>query len=197
MTDDLLNRISSDPQARYREAIDNRVVSLWDMLQLQTGTFLPALTLLASAVGDLQRTRNLSDYGLFASATLPLETKAHLVRAIEIIRNVAEQHEMPTTLIGAKRCYEHCVEILAPQRPINAQSIDHLIRHLEQLVAVVIDEAEGRKFYTLGARPIFLIRASTMFLEPKWQMYFHRPFLISKRRCNVWHSSVGPPPSCT
>ena len=146
------DRISPDPLVSYREAIANRFVSLWDMLQLQTNTFLPALTLLASASADLKKTRDISSAGLSISATMSMEMRAQIVKAIEIIKTTAEVHELHTTLLNATRCYETCVDLLTVPGPIETKVMDRLVSSIEGLLHVVIDEAENRKFYALGPR---------------------------------------------
>ncbi|WP_150297916.1 hypothetical protein, partial [Salipiger aestuarii] len=152
MLDHLHEHIASDRQARYRAGEDSRFVSLWDMLQLQTETFLPALTLLASAVGDLIATRNIMAIRPDARSTMPMLTRAHILKSVEIIVSTAERHDLRITLSSANRCKQVCERILSVPGPMDVSAINALIGALEGLVQVVIDEAESRRFYALGPR---------------------------------------------
>ncbi|KAA8605356.1 hypothetical protein AL037_21410, partial [Salipiger aestuarii] len=87
-----------------------------------------------------------------ARSTMPMLTRAHILKSVEIIVSTAERHDLRITLSSANRCKQVCERILSVPGPMDVSAINALIGALEGLVQVVIDEAESRRFYALGPR---------------------------------------------
>ena len=141
--------ISLKTDSNYLPGCHSRFVSLWDMLQLQAGSFLSALTLLASAVGDLRATQQSVMSAANVTQSMSLNTRAHILKAVEILRDTCEQHGLTTSLAPARRCYALCVELLSSQGPTSPQAVSRLLPALEGLVQTVVDESRNRMFYAL------------------------------------------------
>tara|TARA_R100000935_G_C2837085_1_gene168732 strand:+ start:2869 stop:3753 length:885 start_codon:yes stop_codon:yes gene_type:complete len=128
---------------------NNRIVSLWDMLQLEAKTFVSSITLIASCVGDLNVCLNLMDEQPGIRITHPIQKKALILHAVRTLTEAAARHGLAASHSQAMRCNTICVDILTVPGPYTAGSLRTLVTALTTVVNVTVDEAESRKFFAV------------------------------------------------
>lgn len=128
---------------------NNRIVSFWDMLQIDSRPLLAAITYISGTVGEYKTLVQLSGQNSQFFLNPTLEQKARLIHAIQNLEYACEQHGMTTTSRLAKDAQSQCADALAAPGPVRAHTIHTLLPVLQGLPASFVAEAETRKFFAM------------------------------------------------
>lgn len=126
-----------------------RIVSWWDMLQVDTVNFLSSLTLISSALGEYQILLSMATQTANYRATQPLETRALVLKAIASLQDECSKHGL---VMGAKFAHTasgDCLKALAGDSWCHPRNLRIVTGALEQLIKVTVTEADARQFYLL------------------------------------------------
>ncbi len=127
---------------------DNRIVSFWDMLQIDTHALFAALTYVSGCIGEYKALVQLPDgYQVDPSP----EQKAQLLTAIKNLELACDHHGFATTGRLAAEAYEQCFDILAPQVPLSRHRMQMMIPLLQGISSTFVAEAQSRKFFAMEA----------------------------------------------
>lgn len=127
-----------------------RIVSLWDMLQLESQSFLAGLAYLSGNVGELKFMHQVVTTVGPLAPTDSLEQRAWTLKSIQNLQAACEQHDMAFAAKTAESTFKTCSEILAQPDRMSPRNIQRRITAIEGLINAVINEAESRKFYMLA-----------------------------------------------
>jgi len=125
----------------------NRIVSFWDMLQIDSRPLFSAITYISATVGEYKTLIQLN--GQFI-ANSTLAQRAQLIHNIQSLEKACRQHEMTTTAQLAKDASDQCAEILAQNSPLDAHKIGTMLPILQGLSASFVAEAQSRKFFAMS-----------------------------------------------
>jgi len=129
---------------------NSRIVSLWDMLQIESRSFLAGLTYLSGELGELKFMFQVVIKVGALNPTDSVERRAATLNSILNLQAACEQHGMIFAAKTAKGAFETCSEILSQGDRMSPSNIQRRITALEGLINAVIHEAESRKFYVLS-----------------------------------------------
>ena len=131
-------------------ASPGRIMRLWDMLKLDTRSFLSSMTYLASTVADFRNLIRVSSGGIIAS--LDINGRAQIIQAIRRVRETCEVHGLKISASHAKSCEERCGDLLgqALHAPLGDNVLIGVSGAIEGLISSVIHEAESREFYAMA-----------------------------------------------
>lgn len=138
------------PIVYIRSKKRGRIVSLWDMLQLESQSFLAGLAYLSGSVGELKFMLQVATTVAPLAPTDSMEMRAWTLKSIQNLQAACEQHDMSFAAKTAKRTFNTCAEILHQPDRMSPRNIQRRITAIEGLINAVINEAESRKFYMLA-----------------------------------------------
>lgn len=139
------------PELQYIPLIgNNRIVSFWDMLQIDSRPLLAAITYISGTVGEYKTLVQLSGRNNEFVLRPTIAQKALLINAIENLAHACDQHGMTTTSRLAKDAHSQCVDAIATPGVISVHTIQTLLPILQGLPASFVAEAETRKFFAMS-----------------------------------------------
>lgn len=126
-----------------------RIVSWWDMLQIDTRNFLSSLTLISSALGEYQILLTLTSQSQNLLPSQPVETRAIVLKALQTLQDECALHGLKTSETIAQSAFRACADALAGEYWFHPNNLRSVTTALESLIKVIVTEAEGRQFYVL------------------------------------------------
>ena len=142
------------PDAPYNSEIDLiRIVSFWDMLQIETRELFSAVTFISATVGQYKTFLNLAHLSLSTTHVTrsSLDNRAQLLNAIQILARSCSQFGFHSTADFAQSAERRCLDLLAYPDQLRATQIQTLLSALEPLPQSFVIEATSRKFYAMSA----------------------------------------------
>ena len=161
----MLTDIHAPAQTLYAAIQTNsRIVSFWDMLQLDQRSLLSAISFLAATAGEFNILLQIEVGQTQAISKKSQETKVQTLKSIEVIRDFAVSQEMTTSAKVAQRAFDACLNVLANPGPIYAHELIQPKSRIEHLLEVFVDEAASRKFFAMaGSMEIYHQSADELF----------------------------------
>lgn len=129
----------------------SNLASLLTMMQMNAGTLMPDLSYLGAVAKILDFG---SDHDLVAAGAvtrLPLEERAHALKAIERITDFAAGAGLAVAASAGQRTFKTCLEELASERPTPRQ-LKRACSSVQGLLSVFQDEVGGRKVFAFSHR---------------------------------------------
>lgn len=126
-----------------------RIISWWDMLQIETRSFLASLTYISGVVSEYKLLLQAAAIGAPMAATMTRESHAMAIAKIKNLQSNCHQHGLKTSERFAAAAENSYREALLGGFS-EFRNFQRVVSSLEALVTAVISEAEGRKFYLLA-----------------------------------------------
>lgn len=147
-----MTTILLDHQQGYANVLnEKRIVSWWDMLQIDTTNFLSSLTLISSALGEYQILYGMASKLGNYRPTQPIETRALVIRGIADLQEECARHGLEMSEKFAVTAKNECSNALAGENWSHPHNLRTVTAALEQLIKVTVTEAESRQFYVLSS----------------------------------------------
>lgn len=126
-----------------------RIMSLIEMLQLDTRPFLASLTMLSGALGQITTFIDARDAIPGATGVWSVKTRAQVLKAVQDLEASSEAHGLKVTRRLAEEAYKELSSRLAGDGWTFGPNLNSVRCLIEGLVKTAVLEAEGRTFYCL------------------------------------------------
>lgn len=130
---------------------NNRIVSLWDMLQIGTQSFMTSLTFLGATLGEYNLMIQIGRHRANFVPNSPVESRAHVIKAIQNLQEICEAHGLKVSAKTAAASIDACAGALAGDGWYHPDNLQTVVTNLDGLLKSAVFEAESRKFYVLDA----------------------------------------------
>ena len=127
-----------------------RIVSLWDMLQIDTKSFLAGLTFLGGALSEFKLFLQFHSTGHAMVPILSVENRDQVLFTLDRFRSNCALLGLNISESFAQSARAICFDALAGDDWSHPYNLQQVVIALEMLLNATVAEAASRKFYVLG-----------------------------------------------
>lgn len=128
------------------------IVSLGDVLRLETANLLAAVGYLAGAVSEWRTQAQLINQGVCPPVQIPQNYRVHFLKSLERIRDASEELDMVASRAAAGRAFDDCLGWFAGEHRYGAFDLQKIITHADHVVHAFADEMRARLVFVMPSK---------------------------------------------